>query len=289
MKNLWDEAVWRCCATLTPVDAEGAIDSARLAAHCTWLASQGIDGVALFGTTGEGPAFTVAERLTATEAVLRAGYPAERIALGIGSAALGDMVALAKGAARLGLAAVLATPPFYFRDATDEGLFLAYARLAEQSAGRCPPILLYHIPPFTGLPLGLELVARLKREFPQLIRGLKDSGGDREHTLALLERFPDFTILGGIERHLPEIMARGARGTICGWANIAPRLILRLLEGDDAALPTLAELEKRIEGRPFLPAFKAMTAERLSDPMWRVPLPPLTAAPQTAFEPVLED
>jgi 4-hydroxy-tetrahydrodipicolinate synthase len=277
MASLWESQVWHNCATLTPVDGSGTIDDRRLAAHCTWLAETGFNSVTLFGTTGEGPAFTPRERLRATEALMRLGYPAQRIILGIGSAALGDMVELAKGARRLGLAGVLATPPFYFRDATEDGLFVAYATLVERAGQDCPPMLLYHIPSFTGLSLGAGMVDRLANAFPGVIRGVKDSGGDFDHTLRLLERLPGLTILSGTERHLPELMTRGCKGTICGWANIAPQAIRRLLAGDTGALGELRDLERLIEGRPFLPVFKALVAERLGDLGWRPVLPPQMA------------
>jgi 4-hydroxy-tetrahydrodipicolinate synthase len=53
IRGLW-------CATLTPLGPEGAIDHARMAAHVRTLFAQGVDGVAPFGTTGEGPSFSVA-------------------------------------------------------------------------------------------------------------------------------------------------------------------------------------------------------------------------------------
>jgi 4-hydroxy-tetrahydrodipicolinate synthase len=277
MQGIWAEPIWRSCAVLTPVAPDGEVDHGRLAAHCRSLASRGFDIPTLFGTTGEGPAFTVRSRVTAVEQLLASGHPADRVLLGVGSAALGDMVELAVAARRLGLAGVLATPPFYFREADEAGLFRAYAALIERCGADCPPILLYHIPAYTGLPLGLGLVERLATTFPEAIRGVKDSSGDLANTLALLERFPGLVVLGGIERQLPDVMERGGRGTICGWANIVPEIVGRLLDGDRAAAADLAPYEQLFTGRPFLPVLKALLAERLDDPAWRRVLPPLTA------------
>jgi len=53
VRGLW-------CATLTPLDRDGRVDAARLTAHVRLLLSQGVDGVAPFGTTGEGSSFSVA-------------------------------------------------------------------------------------------------------------------------------------------------------------------------------------------------------------------------------------
>lgn len=52
--------VW--CATLTPLDGRGAVDHDRFAAHVRDLFDAGVDGIAPFGTTGEGQS-TMAEDL----------------------------------------------------------------------------------------------------------------------------------------------------------------------------------------------------------------------------------
>ena len=59
-------------AATTPLDGAGGIDTTALARHARWLLDEGCDGLVLFGTSGEGPSFTLAERLAAAEA--RAGW-----------------------------------------------------------------------------------------------------------------------------------------------------------------------------------------------------------------------
>jgi 4-hydroxy-tetrahydrodipicolinate synthase len=50
---------------LTPLQANGTLDHARLVFHTKRLLAAGCSGVTLFGTTGEGPSFSVAERMAA--------------------------------------------------------------------------------------------------------------------------------------------------------------------------------------------------------------------------------
>ena len=71
-------------AVATPLDPAGAVDRDALVKHCQWLLANNCDGLALFGTTGEGPSFSASERLAAAEAVLQAGIPATQISLGTG-------------------------------------------------------------------------------------------------------------------------------------------------------------------------------------------------------------
>ena len=87
--------------------------------------------------------------------------------------------------------------------------------------------------------------------------------------------FPQLRVYVGLETDIPAAVAAGGAGTICGLANLAPRLVRRLLDGDDPAAQDEAEsLLARIGDAPFIPLFKAALAVRLGDPAWarcRVP------------------
>ena len=71
-------------AAPTPLTASGTVDHAKLAGHALNLFRKGVDGVVLFGTTGEGTSFGVAERIATVEALLKAGVASSRIGLGGG-------------------------------------------------------------------------------------------------------------------------------------------------------------------------------------------------------------
>ena len=60
-------------ALLTPLDADLSIDHASFAAHCKTLLARGCPGVTPFGTTGEGPSFSMAERRQAIERLIGNG------------------------------------------------------------------------------------------------------------------------------------------------------------------------------------------------------------------------
>ena len=66
-------------ALLTPLDEKLNIDIPAFAAHSRALLEAGCTGVTPFGTTGEGPSFTVAERMAALEGLVAGGVPAGRI------------------------------------------------------------------------------------------------------------------------------------------------------------------------------------------------------------------
>ena len=263
VRGLW-------CATLTPLDATGAIDPVKMAAHVRDLFAQGVDGVAPFGTTGEGQSFSVAERSAGLDALLAAGIPAARIVPGTGCAALADTVALTRHALRAGCPQCLVLPPFFFKDLSDEAVYRYYASLIDAVGDAALRVYLYHIPQFSGVPIRPAVVARLCASYPGIIAGVKDSGGDYANTQALLEHVPQLSILVGHEPHLPRLMREGGAGTICGVANIFPGIVAALLKptvtkSDEARIQEFIAIIFRY---PFLAAFKAIRAAQTDDPSW---------------------
>src|SRR4051812_28054749 len=81
-------------AMITLFAEDGAIDAPAMARLGHWLLESGCDFLLLFGTTGEGPSLTAAERVQALQAIIAGGIPAARIVAGAGCAALPDTVML---------------------------------------------------------------------------------------------------------------------------------------------------------------------------------------------------
>jgi 4-hydroxy-tetrahydrodipicolinate synthase len=263
IRGLW-------CATLTPLDARGNVDMSRLSSHVRELFAQGVVGVAPFGTTGEFPSLTTAERMQGLEALLAAGIPAARIAPGTGAAALPDAIALTRHAVRADAARCLIVPPFFFKNVSDEAVYAFYAGLIDAVGEPSLRVYLYHIPQFSGVPVRPEVVARLARDYPSVIAGVKDSSGDYENTRALLALVPQLSILVGHEPFLPQLLRDGGAGTICGVANVFPAMIDALLKPQVAAVDEarIAAFLKVLFNYPFLPAFKAIRAAQTGDPGW---------------------
>jgi len=268
--------VW--AAVPTPVARDGAVRVDLLAGLIRDLGAAGCDGVVPFGTTGEGPSFDRTERQSALEALVAAGIAPERMIVGTGCPALGETVALTRHAAGLGCAGALVLPPYFFRDATSDGLFAYVAALAERTADTRIPLWLYHIPQVAGIGFPVGTVRRLADAFPDRIAGVKDSTGDWTNTSALLAAAPALRILVGHEPHLPRAVAAGGGGTICGLVNIAPALIRALADAPDPRLQARAEaLVAAISDGPFVALLKSVLATRSGERDWlnvRAPLVP---------------
>lgn len=269
------QGLW--CATLTPLFATGAIHHALLVEHILGLLAEGVDGVVLFGTTGEGPSFSASERRRGLEAVLTTGIDTGRLAVAAGCAALTDTASLVRHAVESGCPRCLILPPFFWKGLSDEAVFRYYAALIDEVGDDRLRIYLYHFPQLSGVPIRPEVVARLAAAYPGIIAGVKDSSGDYANTAALLECAPTLSILVGHERDIPRLMRAGGAGTICGLANSYPRLIRALLDSDVTAEDEahLDALLRTLLPHPFVPAFKAVRAQQTGNDAWCAVRPPL--------------
>lgn len=260
-------------ALATPFDDAGAIDWARYAAHAAGLLASGMHVVTAFGTTGEGVSIPRAERDALYDRFGRAGIAPARLVECVYGPSSREAGAQLRRALGFGAAGILLTPPHYFKAPTEEGVFRWYAEALEAGGAGLRNVILYNIPSLTGVTVGPRLVARLRDAFPGAIGGVKDSSGDWGQTMALLAEHRDIAILVGHEGYLAAAVREGATGAISGMANVAPKLLARLVAGEhdpviDAALEQVLVL-------PVVPAIKALLAARTGDRAWRATRAPL--------------
>ena len=275
-------------AALTLLDADLAPDPKASVAHCRWLLANGCDGIALLGTTGEGLSFSVAQRLRLLDAALESGIPKDRLIVGTGAAALSDAVELTVHAVSSGVAGCLVVPPFYFKNISDQGLFASYAALVERVGEADLRLILYHFPQMSAVPIPHQVIARLVAEFPGIIAGLKDSSGDLDNMVALIEAFPGLAIFSGTERYLLAVLEAGGAGCITAGANVTSREIGRLYAhwrefGGGAEAGALQQrvtaFRDLIEGVPMIAAMKVLIARHRGQAGLVRVAPPLAGLP----------
>lgn len=273
-------------AISTPFDARARIDLVKLIAHARRCLKEGADSITLFGTTGEGFAFSIAERADTITAFKNAGFDMRRqVGIAIMATSIGDAVTQFEQGLAADCRHFLLTPPFYTKGPTDDGIFDWHAALFAALRGKARDVIVYNLPSQTAIALSLDLIDRLKSTFPAVIRGVKDSSSNLPFSQSLVSRHGDLAILIGDERHLADIVRRGGQGAICGVANIAAARLRRLVDTgqDDPAITSIVDAVCRY---PVLPAIKAIIAQDSSDPAWsgmRAPLLPLSTADAAAL------
>jgi len=268
MKGIW-------AAVLTPVDAALVPDASCAIPYYGELLGRGCDGINLLGTTGEAMSFSADQRLTFMEAIGSSGLPRDRVMAGTGAASLGDAVRLTRRAFELGFAAALIMPPFFFREASEDGTLAFFEALVARTSPPRKSIMLYNFPRMSGITFHAALVDRLLDEFPDAIGGMKDSSNDDRLQAELHARRPGFWIFPGSERDLLAAKARGVAGCVSGSVALWPELAsAAFATADQKAAAELSEKRALLDGFPFIPAVRHLTATALRSPQWERAMPP---------------
>lgn len=270
-------------ALMTPVLENGALDQQRGIAHAKTLIAAGCDGVTLFGTTGEGPSFSVQERNDFVDALVAGGVPASRLIICSAAASNADQIALGKHAVKHDCAAFLLLPPFFFRNPTDQGVIDSVAEVIDGIGAPGLAVILYHIPQLTTVHFTHNVIRTLASRYPQQIFAVKDSAGNLEHSLELVRTFPALKVFVGAEEHIAPTMSIGGAGSVCGLANLAPRLMARVIAQpknvSEQDRETIGKLLSLIGSHSFVGVFKTILAEQKNDAAWlrvRAPMTPLS-------------
>jgi 4-hydroxy-tetrahydrodipicolinate synthase len=277
-------------ALLTPLSEDLGIDQPRFAAHSRALLAAGCGGVTPFGTTGEGPSFSLVERRDAVDALVRNGVPAKQILVSVSCAALPETLELTRHALSIGAHGCLMMPPFFLKGVSDQGVIDAYRYVIDGAADPRLKLYLYHIPQVSGVGLSHAVIAALQGSYPQTVVGIKDSGCELQDSLALAKAFmPGLTVYVGNEPDLPELGRRGSTGAVSGLANFMPRVVDRLVRQPDrpetaADLARVERLLALLGGYSLTPALKGIMAAVTGDRGWLAVRPPLVALSPEEFE-----
>jgi len=273
-------------AALTPLNADLSPDHTSFVAHCRYLLDEGCNGIAMLGTTGEANSFSARERMALLDAVVAGGIAPSQLLPGTGVAAFTETVELTKHALSLGVTTVVMLPPFYYKDVSDDGVFAAYSEVLQRVGDDRLRVVLYHIPQFSAVPLGHDLIARLIAAYPTTITGIKDSAGKLDNMTAMVSRFPGFSVLAGADPLLLPLLRAGGAGCITATSNLVARdlafIAAHFNDADraaevDAAQARVVATRNRASKFAQIASLKAMTAARTGQPGWQRMRPPLAA------------
>ena len=249
-------------ALISPLRSDGTIDETAVGRLVEHIIDGGVRGLLALGSTGETASLDETARRSLLSNVVTAAAGRVPVICGVAQSHLAAARVEVEAAARLGAAAALVTPPFYYL--IDQATVLAFYR--SLAKGSPLPILLYNIPQLTKVVAEPATVATLARE--GTIVGIKDSSRDFEYFegICIATRdLPRFRIFTGSDTMLLPSLAIGGAGTICGAANVAPGWIVRIYEdfqrGDMAAARAgqdrLYQLVMVLRGGVFPAAIKA--------------------------------
>ena len=213
--------------TTTPFTATEELDLDALADNIRKWRAAGISGFVMLGSTGERVHLDESEYLRTLE-VARKEIPSDGAFIaGVGQHSTRGTIAEIAKAVQCGADSVLVLTPHYYRSAiTQDALVSHYRAVADASR---VPVLLYSMPPFTGIKIEPETIARLSEH--ENIIGVKDSSDDLNGFAATVKLCPpEFGVLTGNGTVLLDAFRAGATGAILAVGCVVPRLCLEIFE-----------------------------------------------------------
>lgn len=280
-------------AAITPLKPDSTPDPDPVPAYLSFLADRGCHGALIFGTTGEGPSFSPDERKLVWQTALdvRETHPDFRLLAGTGTPSLGETIDLTKNAFDLGYDGVVVLPPYYFRTASEDGLFRWFEQVIQKAVPSDGYLLGYHFPGAAGIGFSRNLLKRLKDAFPVQFAGIKDSSHDPGFANVLGQTFgSDLVVFTGTDSYFSMALQNKAAGCITAPANLISPGLRAIYDAfsqnkDLSKTQTFVTVQRQVleQYLPFPPLLKALVARKYEFPRWPV-RPPLVETPDNLVE-----
>ena len=279
-------------ALATPFQENGQLNLEAWAALIEDQIQEGVTGLVIGGTTGEGMTITDDEFETLLVRAVEVANGRAVIIAGTGSNNTAVSIEKTKRAAELGAEMAMVVTPYYNKS-TQAGLIAHFTAIADASP---IPLMLYNVPSRTGVALAPETVGELA-EHPR-ITALKEASGDISVMAQIMAHIPEgFTVYCGNDDQILPYMAWGAQGVVSVLSNVYPgatvALADALLAGDLQTartwqirlLPVIDELFAEVNPIPVKAALQARGFE-VGAP--RLPLVPMSATAEAKLLSAME-
>ena len=220
-------------ALVTPFNADGSVDFAKLRELVAWHLEQGTDGIVALGTTGESSTMSNEEDDEVARCIIETVNGKIPVIVGAGSNCTQTQLEKSRKYHDLGADGLLLITPYYNK-ANDEGMYRHFATVADAID---TPVILYNVPGRTGCSISPACCARLAKH-PN-IAGIKEASGNISYTAKIARLLlDDFCMFSGNDDMIVPVMSLGGCGVISVWANICPKechdLVAAFAAGDVA-------------------------------------------------------
>jgi len=279
-------------ASFTPMHEDGSLALEQTPSIIAHLITQGVSGVFVGGSTGEGPSLSVRERMDLAEAFIEAADGHLPVIIHVGHNSISEAAGLAAHAEQAGADAIAAAPPAYYPVPTVEVLSNCLATIAESAPTL--PLYYYHIPRLTGVELDMVRLLELNRDRLPSFAGIKYSAASFDMLQRCVDDHGDrYNLLFGVDEMLLDGLVAGADGAVGSTFNFLAPLYTRVIESfqreDLAAARALQEQAAGIveailsyASHPALKATMRLVGVDCGPP--RLPLEPLAASAVEALE-----
>ena len=213
-------------ALVTPMRPDGSIDEDSLQGLIDFHVDQNTDALVSVGTTGESATLNEDEHCHVIRRTVEMAAGRIPVIAGTGANSTREAIDLTRCAQQAGADACLLVTPYYNKP-PQEGLYLHHRAVAEAVS---IPQILYNVPGRTIANISVETLARLARDFANVV-GTKDATADLTRpSLQRLASGDKFIQLSGEDGTALAFNAHGGTGCISVTANVAPRLCAEFQE-----------------------------------------------------------
>lgn len=187
------------------------------------LVKDGVDGLVILGTVGEGNSLDAEEKRKMIGATVEAARGRVPVIVGVSEMTTPRGAALARDAEKLGAAGLMVLPAMVYVP-TEEELVTHFRTIADATA---LPIMLYNNPPAYRVSISLDTLKRLAEQ--SNIVCIKESAPDTRRFTDIANALGDrFVVFAGLDDVALEGAVLGARGWVSGLTNAFPKESLAL-------------------------------------------------------------
>lgn len=207
-------------------DSEGNVSPEGVRNLTKYFVKKGVKGVYVNGSSGECIYQSVQDRKTVLEHVVAAAEGKLTVIAHVACNNTKDSVELARHAESLGVDAIAAIPPIYFR--LPEYAIAEYWNTISEAAPNTD-FIIYNIPQLAGVALTMSLFAEMRKN-PRVI-GVKNSSMPvQDIQMFKAGGGEDFIVFNGPDEQLVSGLVIGAEGGIGGTYGAMPELYLKIDE-----------------------------------------------------------
>ena len=216
-------------APFTPFNSDFSLNLDVVPQIAEHLVKQKVTGAFINGSTGEWASLSREERRSVAEAWRRATSKDLKLIVHVGHNCLADSEDLARHAEGLGVHAIAAVMPSYFRPNTVKEAVDFCRRIAE--AAPSTPFYYYHIPNMTGVNLKMVEFLHAACQSIKTFRGIKFTHSDlMDYSLTLADAKGKYDIRFGRDEYLLAALALGAKGAVGSTYNYSARLYHKMIQ-----------------------------------------------------------
>ena len=253
-------------ATFSPMNRDGSLNLSQVPGIVEHLIADGVAGLYVCGSTGEGPLMSGHERRQVAEAYVSATAGRIPVIVQIGHDSLAEARDLAEHARDCGADAISAIAPRYFGCDSVDTLVSCLAEATRSVPDM--PFFYYHIPALSGINFDmLELLHRAPRQLPGFA-GIKYSALTiHEYQECLACAGDEYTILFGCDEMLLSSLVVGGYGAVGSTFNFAAPLYNGIIDAyrqsdlqgaQDLQLKSVKMIHMLYDRYRGQPAFKAI-------------------------------